>query len=124
MKDRADERAGHRQRTERFEDFFPDLEGPRYFRVFRKPIELRPVGELQHVYHARPADAERIIYSGLRPAVGLQLIDAMIGDLDEPLFRAELQAAGRARLDASGFKAIGDAVGTERAFVDLPCPFV
>src|SRR5262245_1947164 len=124
MKDRAEERAGHRQRTERFEDFFPDRDGPRYFRVFRKTIELRPVGKLQHVDHACPADAGRIVYSGLRPAVGFQLIDAMIGYLDELFFHAELQTAGRARLDASGFKAVGDAVGTERAFVDLPGPFV
>src|SRR5215470_3090505 len=124
MKGRADERADHRQRTERFEDFFPDRDGQRHGRVFRKTIELRPVGKLQHVDHARPADAGWIVNSGLRPAVGFQLIDAMIGDLDEPLFRPELQAAGRARLDASGFKAIGDAVGAERAFVNLLGPFV
>src|SRR5262249_54776309 len=119
MKYRADERAGHRQRTEWFEDFFPDRDRPRYFRVFRKTIELRPVGKLQHVDHACPADAWWIINSGLRPAVGFQLSDATIGDLDELFFRAELQAAGRTRLDASGFKAVGDAVGAERAFVDL-----
>src|SRR5215510_13182671 len=124
MKDRAEERAGHRQRTERFEDCFPDLDGPRYFRVFRKTIELRPVGKLQHVNHSGPADAEWVVNSGLRPAVGFQLIDAVIGDLDELLFSAELQAAGRARFDASGFKAIGDAVGAERAFVDFPGPLV
>src|SRR5262245_890895 len=124
MNDRADERADHRQRTEGFEDFFPDPERPRYSRVFRKTVELRPVGELQHVDHAGPADAEWVVNSGLRPAVGFQLIDAMIGDLDELFFRAELQAAGRAGLDASRFKAIGDAVGAERAFVDLPVPLV
>src|SRR5215510_12399500 len=124
MKDRAKERAGHRQRTQRFEDLFQHRNGPRYFRVFRKTIELRPVGELQHVDHACPADAEWIVNSGLRPAVGFQLIDATIGDLDELFFRAELQAAGRTRLDASGFKAIGDAVGAERAFVDLLGPLV
>src|SRR5262245_22476052 len=107
-----------------FEDFFPDRDGPRYCRVFRKTIELRPVGELQHVDHACPADAGRIVNSRLRPAVGFQLIDAMIGDLDELFFRTELQAAGRTRLDASGFKAIGDAVRAERAFVYLLGPLI
>src|SRR5262245_23157026 len=124
MKDRADERAGHRQRTERFEDFSPDPERPRNCRVFRKTIELRPVGKLQHVDHDGPADARWIVNSRIRPAVGFQLIDAVIGDLDELLFRTELQAAGRARFDASGFKAVGDAVGAERAFVDFLGPFI
>ena len=75
---------------------------------------------MQNVNDVRAADRLRIVDSRLVvPKVLLELMRALVGDELHVIFRAEFQAAGRARFDARRFQTLADAIGAKRALVDF-----
>src|SRR5579885_1989868 len=88
-------------------------------------VALRIGRIVQHVDHVCAADRLRVVHARLViPEVLAQLLGALFGDEFHVVFRAELQAACWAGLDAGRLQALPHAVGTERALVDLLGRFV
>ena len=77
---------------------------------------------MQHINNVGAAYRLRIVDAGLFEAkVVAQLLGAGLGDELHIFFGAELQTARRTSLDARGFQALADPVGTQRALVNLLC---
>src|SRR5713101_4471879 len=71
---------------------------------------------MQDVNHVRAADALRVVYTGILETGDIhQLLGAALRQSQHVFLGAEMQAAGRARLDARRLQALSDAVGTQRA---------
>ena len=65
------------------------------------------------------ADGLRIVDARVLPAeIVAQLFSAPLGDEFHVVFCAELETAGRARLDAGGLETLADAIGAEGALVN------
>src|SRR5215831_12927625 len=73
----------------------------------------------QHGDHAGSLHARRIVEGCMGEAICLELRHAVLAQCDHVLLGSELQAAGRARFDASRLKAHLDAVDAQRALGHL-----
>ncbi len=74
---------------------------------------------MQHIDHVGSAYGLRIVDAGVLPAeIVAQLLRAFLGDEFHVDLGAELEAAGRAGLDACRFETLPNAVGAECAFVN------
>src|ERR1051326_1304852 len=75
---------------------------------------------MQHVDDVRAADRRRVVDAGAGESGMLaQLRGARIRQRAHLSLGAELQAAGRTRLDARRFEPLADAIRAQRALVDL-----
>src|SRR5215469_15033799 len=97
----------------------PELHRQRNARIARQPaVEFRLRRIMQHINHARAANARWIIHARLVEAVVLaQLLRALLRKKLHVVLAAEVQAARGASLDARRLQPFADAVGAQRAFV-------
>ena len=75
---------------------------------------------MQHINYVRAAHRLRIVHARvLKAEIFAELIRALVRDEAHVLLAAKFQAAGRTSLDARRFQTLADAIGTERALVNL-----
>src|SRR5207248_11073803 len=97
----------------------PEAYAGRNVRVLRLAVPVGVVAVREHGADAGAADSGRVGDRRLREAASLQLIDAGVGDREHVDLGAEVQAPGRACLDARGLETDLHAVDAERAFGHL-----
>src|ERR1700682_5510867 len=103
-----------------FEKPFPDRVCPRDLRIlWQIAVSLRISCIVEYVDHMRSTDGLGIVDAGVLPAeIVAQLFRALLGDEFHVDFGAELETAGRTRLDACRFETLANAVGAECALVN------
>jgi hypothetical protein len=75
----------------------------------------------EHGHHAGPVHALRVVQRGVGEAVGLELLHSLVPERDHRVLGAELQAAGRARLDAGRLQPDLHPIHAQRALGHLAC---
>src|SRR5579859_237786 len=116
----SNQSANHRHIAEPLQRALPYLYGPRNARIGRQTaVKLRLAGVVQHVDHASPADARRIINSCLREIVMFaKLFRALLREVLHVIFAAEMQAACWTRFDARRLQSFAHAVRAQGALED------
>src|SRR5712692_10634122 len=120
MEDNADSSEQREGSEHGFEKPLPHCVSPGDLRIFRQAaVALGIGGVVEYVDHMRPADGLRIVDAGVLPAeIIAQLLRALLCDEFHVVFGAELETAGRTRLDACRFETLANAVGAECALVN------
>src|SRR5262249_25378156 len=125
FRDVVEERGGCRhqreQQADRLGDALPQREARCDSRLlWQAAVRFRRHGVLQNVDHVGTPDARRIVDARVREAeVIAQLRRAGLAKRLHVGLRAELQTARWTGLDAGRLQSLADAIGTERALVDL-----
>src|SRR6202023_2606395 len=101
------------------EDLFPELHAPGNVGICGQAVPVRMITVREHRDDGSAADAIRIVESGLRESVGLQLRDARVAHRHHVILRSKLETPGRTGLDAGWLESHIHAVDTERALGHL-----
>src|SRR5437667_1663860 len=112
----ADQSSNHRNVAEPLQWAFPQLYGPRDVGIFRKAaVNFRLGRVMQNINHASAANAWRIVDASVRE-IGMiaKLLRAPFRKELHIFFAAEVQAAGRAGLDARRLEPFTDAIRAQR----------
>src|SRR6266851_6721729 len=114
----ADQTADHGDVAKPLQWTLPELYRPGDMRIFRQAaVNLRLRSVMQHVNNAGATDAWRIVHASVRK-VGmiLELLGALVREVQHVVLAAEVQTSRGARLDARRFESFADAIRTQRAF--------
>src|SRR6266403_613213 len=120
MEENADGSEQRKGSEHGFEKPLPHCVSPGDLRIFWQAAVAFGIGRIvEYVDHVRSAYRLGIVHACVLPAeIIAQLFRALLGDEFHVVFGAELETAGRTRLDAGRFETLANAVGAERALVN------